>query len=473
MRSGESMCAGVRLRSIFAKLFFSFLLIIMLSFGLSSLLSSTFFKNDVRSFIRDRSDMMQSRVIQQLKFGYSKGWDQDTIIRTLEWGVGGPDRAYQFYDANGRLLYTVGNRGIPIPLNDETILAALSGERVADETEVDDRKILFTARAIDGAEALREKVVVSFSFEFQRDVNRFFQPFMLSVLITIPLAVAIYYLLGLRLSRPLKEMAGIALSYAKGDFSRKVEVRTKDEIGQLGATLNYMAAELATLENARREFLANVSHDLRAPLTSINGFLAAIMDGAVPPDKEKHYLAMMRESSDQMMKLVGDLLDMARIEAGQFRLDKRPFDIVEQLRKTIARMEPLFAQQRVAVALDCMEEKLHVVADPDRLDQVMANLLQNAIFYSPPGSEVQVSIAKEERGVFIAVRDEGIGMSAEELERIWDRFYKGDKARSRKLGTGIGLSIVKHIVDLHEGQIAVESEPDRGTVFTVRLPSRS
>jgi len=459
---------------IFAKLFLSFLLIIMLSFGLSSLLSANFFKTNLKMFISDRSEMMQNRIVQQLKFGYSKGWDRDTIIETLKWGVGVPDRSYQFYDASGKLLYTVGNQGVPIVVDQRLIEQALSGKGVKDQLEAEDRPVLFTARAIEGADTMMEKVVVSFSFEFQRDVKRFTGPFMTSMLITIPIAVAIYYVLGRRLSRPLKEMAGTALSYAKGDFSQKVEVRTKDEIGQLGATLNYMANELETLENTRREFLANVSHDLRAPLTSINGFLTAIMDGTVPPEREKHYLAMMRESSDQMMRLVGDLLEMARIEAGQFRLEQVNFDLSEQIRKTIARMEPLFAQRDITVTLVCSSEgeRLDVVADPDRLDQVLANLLQNAVMYSPAGSEVQVTVSREIAGTVIIVRDQGIGMSEEELERIWDRFYKGDKARSRKLGTGIGLSIVKHIVDLHGAEITVESEPGKGTAFTiVLLPS--
>ncbi|UVI28883.1 sensor histidine kinase [Paenibacillus spongiae] len=457
-------------KTIFGKLFLSFLLITFVSFGLSTLLSSTFFKSNLRSFIRDGSEMMQGRVVDHIKFGYSKGWSRETVIDSLQWGVGGPERAYQFYDRNGRLLYTVGNHGKPIPVDGKLVEEALAGYRVQEETVVNDRQTLFTARSIKDAGNLEEKVIISFSFEFDRDVNRFFRPFMLSVFITIPVAVAIYFVLGRRLSRPLKEMTHRALMYAKGDFSRKVEVRTKDEIGQLGESLNYMAAELASLESARREFLANVSHDLRAPLTSINGFLTALMDGAIPPDREKHYLEMMKESSDRMMKLVGDLLDMARIEAGQFSLEKVRFNMTEQIRKTIARMEPQFVQHHITVGLDGPEEDLYTVADPDRIDQVLANLLQNAVFYSPAGSEVRVSVKQQDGRTEISVCDHGIGMTQKELEHIWDRFYKGDKARSRKLGTGIGLSIVKHILDRHHASIRIESEVGRGTSFTFTLP---
>ncbi|MCQ6559497.1 sensor histidine kinase [Paenibacillus mendelii] len=460
----------MRTNTIFGKLFLSFLLITFLSFGLSIMLSSTFFKSNLRSFIRNGSETMQDRVVDHIKFGYSKGWSRETVIDSLQWGVGGPERAYQFYDGRGQLLYTVGNRGRMIPVAEKFVQDALAGHRVREEIEVNNRQTLFTAREIQDASGLEEKVIISFSFEFDRDVNRFFQPFMLSVLLTIPIAIAIYFVLGRRLSRPLKEMSRSALMYAKGDFSRKVEVRTRDEIGQLGETLNYMAAELASLENARREFLANVSHDLRAPLTSINGFLTAMMDGAIPPEREKHYMEMMKESSDRMMKLVGDLLDMARIEAGQFRLEKVRFNITEQIRKTIARMEPQFVQHQIAVDLDSPEEDLYTVADPDRIDQVLANLLQNAVFYSPAGSGVRVSIKEHNGSTVIAVSDQGIGMTQEELERIWDRFYKGDKARSRKLGTGIGLSIVKHILDRHDAAIRIESEVGRGTVFTITLP---
>ncbi|TYP71836.1 sensor histidine kinase [Paenibacillus methanolicus] len=459
----------MKMRTIFAKMFLSFLLITFISFGLSSLLSATIFKSNLRSFIRAGSEQMQDRVIERIKYGYSKGWDQETLVESLQWGMGGPERTYQLYGADGRLLYTLGNHGKAIPLETEIVSDALGGKRVSEETYSDQTRVLLTAKAIPGATNMEEKAIVSLSFEFERDVNRFVQPYLLSMLVTIPLAVAIYFVLGRRLARPLREMSQTALQYAKGDFSRKVEVRTEDEIGQLGQAINYMAEELGSLENQRREFLANVSHDLRAPLTSINGFLTALTDGAIPPEKQRRYLELMKESSDRMMKLVGDLLDMARIEAGQFRLEKIRFNLSEQTRKTIARMEPLFAQHRVSVGLDGPAEDLFVIADPDRIDQVVANLLQNAILYSPAASRVDVSLREEDGLARIIVRDYGIGIAPEELTRIWERFYKGDKSRSRKVGTGIGLSIVKHILDLHGAQIEVESEVGQGTTFAITI----
>lgn len=461
----------MKMRTIFAKMFLSFLLITFVSFGLSSLLSATIFKSNLRSFIRAGSEQMQDRVIERIKYGYSKGWDQETLVESLQWGMGGPERTYQLYGENGQLLYTLGNHGKAIPLEAGIVNDALSGKRVSEETYSDQTRVLLTAKAIPEAGGMEEKAIVSLSFEFERDVNRFVQPYLLSMLVTIPLAVAIYFVLGRRLARPLREMSQTALQYAKGDFSRKVEVRTEDEIGQLGEAINYMAVELGSLENQRREFLANVSHDLRAPLTSINGFLTALTDGAIPPEKQQRYLELMKESSDRMMKLVGDLLDMARIEAGQFRLEKVRFNLSEQTRKTIARMEPQFAQHRVSVGLESPAEDLFVEADPDRIDQVLANLLQNAIHFSPPQSRVDVSLREEEGAALIVVRDYGIGIAQEELERIWERFYKGDKSRSRKVGTGIGLSIVKHILDLHGAQIEVESEAGKGTTFTISIRS--
>ncbi|MBB3112971.1 signal transduction histidine kinase [Paenibacillus phyllosphaerae] len=459
----------MKARTIFAKMFFSFMLITFISFGLSSLLSATIFKSNLRDFIRAGSEQMQDHIIERIKYGYGKGWDRETLVDSLEWGMGGPERSYQLYGADGQLLYSLGNRGKPIPLDPQVVQDALSGKRVSEETSSDHTKVLLTAKSIPNAESMDEKVIVSLSFEFERDVNRFVQPYFLSMLITIPLAVAIYFVLGRRLARPLKAMSQTALQYAKGDFSRKVEVNTEDEIGQLGKTLNYMAEELGSLETQRREFLANVSHDLRAPLTSINGFLTALQDGAIPPARQRHYFDMMKESSDRMMKLVGDLLDMARIEAGQFRLEKVRFNLSEQTRKTIARMEPMFAAQRVSVSLNSPAEDIFTVADPDRLDQVLANLLQNAIFYSPAGREVEVTLAERNDATVIVVRDHGVGISQEDLNRIWDRFFKGDKARSRKLGTGIGLSIVKHILDLHDARIEVESELGQGTTFTITM----
>jgi signal transduction histidine kinase len=304
-------------------------------------------------------------------------------------------------------------------------------------------------------------------FGFERNFHLFLHPNLSSLLIAVPLAAIVYYFFSARLTRRLKSMNRTALKFAKGDFRERLEVRSNDEIGQLGRSLNYMADELASLEDMRRAFLANVFHDMRSPITSIKGFVSAILDGTIPPEREKHYLKMVKDSADRMLKLVEDLLDIARIEAGQFTIERVRFNLTERIRQTAARMEPLFKQYQIGIHMDDSGEDVYVRADPDRIEQVMTNLLQNAVYHSPPGSEVRFSVTRTPGAVTVSVADSGGGMTEEELSRMWDRFYKGDKARSKKNGTGIGLSIVKHILDLHGGEVQAESSPGQGT--TVRF----
>jgi signal transduction histidine kinase len=238
----------------------------------------------------------------------------------------------------------------------------------------------------------------------------------------------------------------------------------------LGETFNYMAAELAGLDQMRKDFVANVSHDLRSPLTSIHGFVRAFLDETIPNERKHHYLLIMNEQTERMMKLVNDLLDLARIEAGQVEIRPAIFNVSELVRQVVARMEPEWMKKQVTVEVPSEEaQDIYVCADLDRIDQVIANLLQNAIQFSPPHSSIEVMVKKEAQAV-VSVRDDGPGIRQEDLESIWERFYKADRARTKQVGTGIGLSIVKHILDLHHSPIDVQSEVGKGSTFTFRLP---
>jgi signal transduction histidine kinase len=231
-----------------------------------------------------------------------------------------------------------------------------------------------------------------------------------------------------------------------------------------------MAQELASQDQMRKDFVANVSHDLRSPLTSIHGFVRAFLDGTIPNERKHHYFSVMKEQTERMIKLVNDLLDMARIEAGQCEIRPVTFNLTELVRQILARMEPEFGNKQVNVELISEETPdIHVFADPDRIDQVIVNLIQNAVQFSPRNSAVEVILIKEEQAL-VSIRDYGPGMRQEEIEFIWERFYKADKARTKQTGTGLGLYIVKHILDLHQSSIHVKSEEGNGSIFTFTLP---
>ncbi len=303
-----------------------------------------------------------------------------------------------------------------------------------------------------------------------RDFHQMKYLFVLASIISITVTGLITYYLSKRNTAPLREMNRIALHIARGQFDQRVIIKTRDELGELGETFNYMAQELAGLDQMRKDFVANISHDLRSPLTSIHGFVRAFLDDTIPSERKHHYLTIMNEQTERMIKLVNDLLDIASIEAGQLEIRRVIFNVSELVRQVVARMEPEYVKYRVNVELISEEaQDIHVFADPDRIDQVLVNLIQNAVQFSLPDRSVELILKKEEQAV-VSIRDYGAGIRQEDIEFIWDRFYKTDRARTKKAGTGLGLSIVKHILDLHQSPIHVNSEVGHGSIFTFTLP---
>jgi len=297
-----------------------------------------------------------------------------------------------------------------------------------------------------------------------------------ATLLSLTITGAVTSYVSGRMTAPLREMNRVALQIAQGHFEQRVTIRTYDEMGELGRSFNYMAAELAGLDQMRKDFVANVSHDLRSPLTSIHGFVRAFLDEAIPDERKRHVLQVMEEQTTRMIKLVNDLLDLARIEAGQVEMHLGAFNLSELVRQVVARMEPEWAKKQVAVEILPEEARdISVVADRDRMDQVLVNLVHNAIQFSPPARLVTVSMRKEAEAAqaVIAVQDEGPGIRQEERELIWERFYKADQARTKQTGTGIGLSIVKYLLDLHHRPITVTSDVGKGSTFTFTLPLAS
>ncbi len=323
-------------------------------------------------------------------------------------------------------------------------------------------------------------LAVAFSLLFQNnltnihlnsaDLNQLKSLFPLASLISITITSVFTYYLSKRITAPLREMNRVALHIARGQFDQRVKIKTRDEVGELGETFNYMAQELTSLDQMRKDFVANVSHDLRSPLTSMHGFVRAFLDDTIPNERKRHYLTIMNEQTERMMKLVNDLLDMARIEAGQLEIRPVVFNVSELLRQLVARMEPECVKKQINMELLSEEaQDIHVCADPDRIDQVIVNLLQNAVQFSSPASSVEVILKKEAHAV-VSIRDYGPGIRQENIESIWERFYKADKARTKQAGTGLGLSIVKHLLDLHQSPIYVKSEVGNGSIFTFTLP---
>ncbi len=289
----------------------------------------------------------------------------------------------------------------------------------------------------------------------------------IAALITSLCAILISYLMSRRISYPLHEISRVALAMAEGKFDEQVTVYNRDEIGQLAESFNYMARQLQQLENMRREFIANVSHELRSPLTSIKGFVHGILDGTITGEDQRHYLEIVSKETNRLTRLVNDLLDLARIEAGKVELSFRKVELNRLLRSTIIKFMPRLEEKQLAISLDAGEEEFWVNTDPDRLEQILVNLLDNATRFTPSGKSITLKAQGNKNKVYVSVCDEGIGIPKEQLQAIWERFHKTDKARTRsKGGTGLGLAIVKKLVEAMGETITVKSQEGRGTRFT-------
>ena len=274
-----------------------------------------------------------------------------------------------------------------------------------------------------------------------------------------------------KLIDPFVEMNHIVRCYSRGDFSQRISVKGKDEAAQLGRSFNEMAEQIKDLDNTRRSFVANVSHELRSPLTSMKGFLEAMQDGTIPPENYPEYIDIVLAETRRMTAMVNDLLDLSRIESGMIELHYETFDINELIRRTLITFEARLSERNMEMDVRFAQEQCFVYADSAQIGQVLRNLIDNAIKYSGEGQTVCVSTYSMRKVVYVTVKDNGIGIPQEDIPHVFDRFYKVEKAHTPSLtvGSGLGLSIVKRIIEQHGQSITVRSVPGKGTQFTFSL----
>lgn len=294
--------------------------------------------------------------------------------------------------------------------------------------------------------------------------------FLASVGIVILIALVFIYIISRRITRPLKQLNDAARHIASGEFERRVQLDVQNEIGELGNTFNEMAESLMQLEDMRSSFVSNVSHELRTPMTTITGFVEGIMDGTIPPERQNQYLSIVLEESKRLSRLVTDLLDLTRMEQGNLKLEFQEFDINEQLRLQILKAERRIEQKNIDVMVDFETTSQLVSADKDSILRVLTNIIDNAIKFTPEGGYIELRTGISNKKVFVSVTNSGMGIPAEDLKHVFDRFYKTDKSRSMdKRGVGLGLYMVKSIIGAHGEEIWAASEVEKYTRFTFTL----
>lgn len=310
--------------------------------------------------------------------------------------------------------------------------------------------------------------------------ERLLFPMFLVGLLALLLSMFIAWLLGRNISRPIQKISIAANRIAHGDLTQRIEVVGEDEVAFLAQNFNIMAAEVQRTQQAQRDFLANVSHDLKTPLTSIQGFSQAIVDGTLPDITSAQGAArVINDESLRMGRLVSALLELSRLQSGQLRMNPQPLDLGALLRATVDGLQPQAAAKDVSLGSGGLLGLPQIMGDPDRLRQVFTNLVDNAVKHTPSGGWVQVvaQLAASAQpaspsSIVITVSDSGEGIPPADLPRIFERFYQVEKSRANDgRGLGLGLAISKEIIEAHQGSIAANSELGKGTTFTITLPT--
>lgn len=294
--------------------------------------------------------------------------------------------------------------------------------------------------------------------------------FVVSALAVLLLTFIVAYFVTLKMVKPLREMSVAAQQYGRGEFTKRLEIDSYDEVGQLALALNNMAQSLSMLESTRRSFVANVSHELKTPMTSIGGFIDGILDGTIPKEEEKKYLRIVSDEIKRLSRLVRSMLELSRIETGEAKIVTKKFNIVELACQTVFSFEKAINDKRIDIrGLD--HDRVMVDADEGLIHQVIYNLTDNAVKFVNEGGYIEFSYQTDSNNTYISVKNSGQGLSKEEITKVFDRFYKTDRSRGvDKNGVGLGLYIVRTIINMHGGDIMVKSVEGEYCEFIFSIP---
>ncbi len=489
-------------KSTFAKYLTVFIIILMFSFIiLSSIITTT-----IRTYVAESKEDMILRVtatfsgrfeadkIEDIESNVVSGMVSKAVIPIINMYS---DTDIIITDKDGRILLTTidaksDDNGISMPttivdgdlgklsFSDFNVEEDDTGEsylyyqgRIED---VGDKKYQMCAKQIFTKDELRGYCVALISTDDEDAMVLTARKTIINSSIWVMLAavVAVYFITE-RIINPLRNMTKATKNFAKGDFSTRVTVCGNDEIAELGHAFNHMAESLDNFERMRNSFIANVSHDLRTPMTTIAGFIEGIKSGAIPPEKHDYYLGVISSEVHRLSRLVTELLDISRLESGERKFNFVPFDIAEMARIILISFEQKIDEKNLDVNFEAEADSMIAIGDKDAIHQVLYNLMHNAIKFAKEGGKFEISLKRtQNKRIRIAVYDEGRGIAADELKLIFDRFYKTDKSRGLdKNGVGLGLYICKTIIDAHDEEIHAESNDENSAEFWFTLKEGS
>ncbi len=475
-------------KSVFTKYFSVISLIIAVSFLMMSLLQAVLFTRSIseekRELLLENAENIANHTELAATQSYIRA--DGTVAYALD-----PNRIEPFFsviadavdatvfmtNTDGAILLTSdGNRS---PYIGKTEPSELIDKSAAARFVISDIQGMFAEKQYVGIAPVRiNNYVLGYVFVVTPATTVFytlsshFQVYLMSALGALIVSSAVVYLLCYRFVRPLKQMASVTRHFASGDFSARVKVRGKDEVAELGEALNHMATSLSSLETMRRSFIANVSHELKTPMTTIAGFIDGILDGTIPPEKEKHYLKIVSDEVKRLSRLVRSMLDISRIDSGELKINKVRFDLMDIIGGVLLSSEQRIEKKGIHITGLDDEQSFEIDGDYDLMNQVVYNLIDNAIKFTNEGGHIDIRLQKATDRIICSVRNTGEGIPSPELPQIFERFYKSDRSRSLdKNGMGIGLYIVKTVIGLHEGEVTVRSVQNEFTEFTFWIPT--
>ena len=475
-------------KSVFSKYISAFMLIMLTSFIVVVAITSTaigrYSTDKKESMMQNTAEASKAFLESMLEDGEIEELTDDKIDsakKALDWVASNADDiTIVVTDINGTYVFSTDDLSNPLladkPISSEAIQMLINDGEYSNfgkqQGMLENAKALYALplNAADG-EACGAVFVCARSIMLTDLWAVIFRIVMGSIIWVLLAALIAVYFISERVIAPLREISSAAKKFAAGKFDVRVPVRGSDEVAELALAFNNMAESLDNYDNMRNSFMSNVSHDLRSPMTSIAGFIDGILDGVIPPEQHKYYLQIVSSEVKRLSRLVSSLLDLSRIQAGERKFTRTEFDICEMARQILISFEQKIDAKSLYVSFNTQEERMIVNADSDAIYQVLYNLCDNAVKFSSENGALSIDINRiKGRKIVVEVYNEGQGISTNDINYVFERFYKSDKSRGlNKNGAGLGLFISKTIMDAHGEKIWVESEYGKNCRFSFTL----
>jgi len=445
---------------------------VMLVGGALALVYTTHYMNEKR----DELILQGEKIAEAFSKGYRTGnlsnlsYELEVLETYMDAGILIVNQEGQIVIASPEFNGVIHEKDI---LNEALLEGVLEGKVVSMQTQKG--QLLDTPMLVVGYPLSEGQIAGLFMCrplpQIQASLMEMYQMSIMILFFVSLLGVFVSYLTAKYVALPLMRVNRAAKVIANGNFSERVLVSSNDELGELAESFNHMAESLEAHEKMQKDFIANISHDLRSPLTSMQGFLTAMLDGTVPPEKQEKYLRIVLEETQRLTRMTQGIIELSRAQSSSILLEESDFDINGLIRMNIEMLEPQLAEKNVHIHAMYAGEETRVHGDMDKISRVLQNLLGNAAKFSPENGIIEVETTiKENKKVLISVKDEGPGINAEDQKYVFDRFYKTDTTRNLdKTGSGIGLAIVREFIQAHGESITVKSEEGKGTTFVFSM----